>query len=430
MATLTELRVHVVVLWQGDVIHTALLAPGRTFVMGDAEGAWPCPASALGGARSHVLLRVEPHGAHFLPPAGPARWIACGEHASAKLERFTVLASAGVVDGQIRRFRTGRWDARLVATLGVTALAHLTLLALSAFSVPTLDDTALLEPVPELAPVISLALGSFAEPELDVPEPDIAPEPSEWLYLIDGWARCGNEFEMGTRTLVADGRYGIAGPKDNPDPHRPSETGPARPALEALANLAPATPDASVPEKHKNPHTLTAPWGRETALGTDPESTRAPMYGDTIAESWGEDSDGKRRTLGGTAKLLQVAEAAPDAPRLPPRVVHTGLRVAGALGQTQVSDTMLTQLRAFRACYAASVNDASEQHRLELTLEIGPDGSVTRGSASDVDSVDPNVVNCMLKAARALRFESASGQTEVTYPLLLIPPAPDASQGA
>lgn len=430
MASLAELRVHVVVLWQDDVIHTALLAPGHTFVLGDVQGAWPCPASALGGARSHVLVRVEPHGAHFLPPAGPARWIACGEHASVKLERFTVLASAGVVDAEVRRFRARRWDARLAATVGLTALAHLVLLGLCAFSVPKLDDTALLEPVPELAPVVSLALGSFAEPEPDVREPDIAPEPSEWLYSIDGWARCGNEFEMGTPTLAVDGRFGIAGPVDNADPHLPSETGPARPGLEPLADLARAQPSASLPEKHRDPNTLTAPWGRETALGTDPAAARAPMFGERLAESQGHDMDGKRRTLGGTAKLLQVAEAALDAPRLPARVVHMGIRVAGALDPTHVSDAMLSQLSAFRACYTASVTDASERDRLELTLEIGADGSVTRGSASHSESVDASVANCMLQAARALRFDTASGATEVSYPLLLIPPAPVTSQGA
>lgn len=424
MATLAELRVHVVVLWQGDIIHTALLAPGHTFVLGEARGAWPCPASALGGARSHVLLRVEPQGARFLPPAGPAAWIACGEHASVKLERFTVLASAGVIDAQVRRFRAARWDARLVAAMGLTALAHFVLLLLSAFSLPTLDETALLEPMPERAPVVTLALGSFAEPELAVPEPDIVPEPSEWMYTIEGWARCGNDFEMGTPSLLTDGRYGIAGPKDNADPHLPSETGPARPALEPLAELAPAKPGASVPEKHRNPNTLTAPWGRETALGTDPVSARAPMYGDALSESSGDDFDGKRRSLGGTAKLLELANAAPGAPRLPPRVVHTGLRVAGALDESHVSDTMLSQLSAFRACYAASVNDASEQDRLELTFDIGADGSVTHGSAAHAESVDPSVVNCMLQAALILRFNVADGDTKVSYPLLLIPPAP------
>jgi len=424
MATLTELRVHVVVLWQGDVIHTALLAPGQTFVLGDAQGAWPCPASALGGARSHVLLRVEPHGAHFLPPTGAASWLACGEHASIKLEHFSVLASAGVVDGQVRRFRTTRWDARLVAALGLTALAHVALLAVCAFSLPPLDATALSLPAPELTHSVSVAIGSFAEPELDEREPDIVPEPSEWIYTIDGWARCGNEFEMGTPALFVDGRFGTAGPKDNPDPHLPSEIGPARPALEALADLAPAKPDASVPEKHRSPKTLTAPWGRETALGTDPESARAPMFGEKLAESWGEDVDGKRRALGGTAKLLEVAEAAPSAPRLPPRVVHTGLRVDGALEQRRVSDTMLSQLSAFRACYAASVSDASERSHLELVFDIGADGSVTSGSAAHAESVDPSVVNCMLQAALILRFDVAAGDTKVRYPLLLIPPAP------
>src|SRR5688572_55121 len=181
MSASTELRVHVVVLWEGDVVHTALLAPRQSFVLGDERTGWACPASALRGASSHVLVRVEQHGARFTPPGGPPVWMACGQHASVKLERLSIFASAGVVDAGVQSFRTRRWDARLGAATALTVLAHAALLTLAALSPPALDATPLEAPEPEPALRVLVAVGSFAEPELEVPEPDTALEPSEWL---------------------------------------------------------------------------------------------------------------------------------------------------------------------------------------------------------------------------------------------------------
>lgn len=426
MATSTELRVHVVVLWEGDVVHTALLARGQTFVLGDERGGWACPASALQGARSHVLVRVEQHGAHFTPPGSSPTWLACGRHASVKLERLSIFASAGVVDRQVQRFRTRRWDTRFVATAALTALAHAALLTLAALSPPPLDATPVGEGEPELGHLALVAVGSFAEPELEEPEPDIALEPSQWLTSIDGWARCGDELEMGTPTLLAGGRFGNAGPYDNADPHLAAENGPARPALEVLTHLPPARPNSTdpLPAVHRDPYALTAPWGRETPLGTDPTSARANLLGDTLTESAGDGFDGKRNASGGRAKLLRVAEAEPGARRLPPRVVHTGLRVSGSLASARVAYSMLARLPAFRTCYANSLTDASQPGRLELTLTIAPGGSVTSGRAEHARSVAQTAVSCMLQATRALRFDQAPTETTVTYPLLLIPPAP------
>ena len=427
MATVAEIRVHVVVLWEGDVVHATLLAPRQSFVLGDGRNAWPCPASALGGARSHVLVRVSRHTAQFTPPGRPVVNLACGQHASAKLGRLTILASAGVVDGDAQHFRTTRWDKRLVTATALTALAHAALLSLAAYATPPLAHDALLEPRQEVVQQDGLSLVSFAEPELQEPQPDLAQEPSAWLTIVDGWARCGDEFEMGIPTPLVNGYLATTGPKDNADPHLARENGPARPALNELSDLPPAKPTEPPPEEHRDAYTLTLPWGRETPLGTDDSNARAPYFGDAPSDSWGEGPDGKIRAPGGRAKLLQVADApanAPSAPQLPPRVVHTGLRVAGALEPAHVSKAMLTQLPTFRACYAASLSDASKPDRLELVLAIAPDGTVTRRSASHADSVGPAVVSCMLQAAQALLFDAAPTETTVTYPLLLIPPAP------
>ncbi len=422
----SELRVHVVVLWEGDVVHTALLAPGQSFVLGDARGGWACPASALRGARSHVLVRVEQRGARFTPPGGGATWIACGQQASAQLEGIRVLASAGVVDGQVQSLRTRRWDTRLGASSALTVLAHAALLVLAALSPPPLAATAQVEPDPELPLRPLTAVASFAEFELEVPEPEVALEPSERLTSIDGWARCGGELEMGTPTLLAGGRFGNAGPPDNADPHLAAENGPARPALEVLAHLPPARPHPSDPrpELHRDPYALTALWGRETPLGTDPESARAQLLGDMLGESSGDGLNGKRRAPGGKAKQLRVRAAPPDLRRLPPRVVHTGLRVSGSLDSARVAHSMLSSLPAFRTCYANSLTDTSQADRLELTFTIAPGGSVTDRSATYGDSVASDLVSCMLHATKTLRFDQAPAHTTVTYPLLLIPPAP------
>lgn len=424
MSTSTELRVHVVVLWEGDVVHTALLAPGQTFVLGDERGAWACPESALLGARSHVLVRVEQHGARFIPPGSHPMWLACGRHASVKLERLSIFASAGIIDGQVQRFRPQRWDTRLIATTALTALAHAALLGLAAFSPPPLDDTAMFELEHELTPRALVSLGSFAEPEIEVAEPDVALEPSEWLYRIDGWARCGGELEMGTPTLLVDGRFGNSGPTDNADPHLASENGPARPALEELAHLPRAQPTDPPPPEHRDPYALTALWGRETPLGTDPVTARANLLGDTLTESAGDGLDGKRDALGGKAKQLRVAKAEPDARRFPPRVVHTGLRVAGPLDSARVAHSMLARLPTFRTCYANGLTDAAQPDQLELTLTIAPGGSVTSGYAEHAGTVAATVVSCMLQATETLRFDRARAETTITYPLLLIPPAP------
>lgn len=236
--------------------------------------------------------------------------------------------------------------------------------------------------------------------------------------------RCGGELEMGTSTLLADGRYGNAGPKDNPDPHFASEDGPARPALEALVHLPPAEPSDPPPPEHRDPYAFTVLWGRETPLGIDDSTARAHLFGDAINESAGAGFAGKRHELGGKAKALRVADSAPGARALPPRVVHTGLRVAGPLASARVADSMLTHLPTFRSCYSDRLKSTSQPGRLELTLRIAPDGSVTSGYADHNEAVDPSVVSCMVQASQTLRFDKAAAETTITYPLLLIPPAP------
>lgn len=425
MPATAELRVHVVVLWQGDVVHTALLAPGETFVLGDGRKAWPCPVSALCGARSHVLVQVGPASARVLPPGGQPQLLACGRHASVKLEHLSILVSAGVVDRHVRHFRTTRWDLRLITATALTAFAHFALLLLCAWSLPPLESTSPLDSDPEAAPPrMWVRLESAQEPELFVRTPDVAAEPSEWPYAIAGNTRCGDAFDMGTPTHESDGRYMIAGPRDNADPHVARHNGPARPGTEEQPELPPTLRLEPPPDEQRDPDALTAAWGRDTPLGVDPISVRAQLWGEAPTAANGRGLDGKIDARGGDAKLVRVSTSEPRTRRRPARVVHAGLRVSGARDASGVSDTMLTALTSFRACYAANAAIAARAGRVELTFAVDPDGSVSRSSAADTGGVEPLVMSCMLDAIRALRFGAALAETTVSYPLLLIPGAP------
>lgn len=425
MTATAELRVHIVVLWQGDVVHTALLAPGQVFVLGDGRKAWPCPASALGGARSHVLVRVGLDSALVLPPGGRPHSLACGRHASVRLEHQSILVSAGVVDGHVRHFRTTRWDLRLIGATALTAFAHLALLLLCAWSLPPLEGTGPFDSDPgATAPQTWVRLEAAQEPELVVRAPDVAAEPSEWLYAVLGSMRCGDEFEMGTPSLRTDGRYQVAGPKDNPDPHVARHNGPVRPGTEEQPELPPALRLDPPPEEQRDPDALTAAWGRDTPLGTDAISVRGRLWGDAPTASNGPSFDGKIHAPGGDAKLVRVSTSEPGTRRPPARVVQSGLSVSGALDESEVSNAMLAALPGFRGCYAADANLAAHAGRVELTFAIGPDGRLTRSSAAHTGPIDPAVVSCMLEALLGLRFGATDGDTTVTSPLLLIPGAP------
>ena len=91
----------------------------------------------------------------------------------------------------------------------------------------------------------------------------------------------GEEGSMGNpNSRDANKRYGVAGPKDNQDPHI-ARSAALREAAEfgmiGLLNTG-AGGDPNAP---------TAPWGRDDSMGTDPISARGNMWGDSIGDAFG-----------------------------------------------------------------------------------------------------------------------------------------------
>jgi hypothetical protein len=172
----------------------------------------------------------------------------------------------------------------------------------------------------------------------------LAAQPLPQLVRVTGDMRCGDA-EMGSQ-LVADNnaRYGMAGPQDNPDPHFARRL-PERGSPAAFGALA----DMGLRQQQSGSRAPTAPFGRDSALGTDQESARGNMWGEALNDNAGEDGLGRRGTPGGLAKHLDAQPMAENGTSML-RVLHTGLRVTGARKPSEVGRAMAAHFDELRGC--------------------------------------------------------------------------------
>ncbi len=263
---------------------------------------------------------------------------------------------------------------------------------------------------------------AIAEPEADDPPANIASRVFATIHAITGNSSCGGDIDMGTKHDPRVARYGVQGPRDNPDPHmsrwrldfKPEARVYAEPGLLALR-----------PEDSAAP---AAPWGRDYSLGTDEVSARGNMWADDIDRAPGDaESLGIAHVDGGQIKVIDVARAASVA--RPPRVVHTQLRVNGPLPAAAIEQALVSKLEGFRNCYRADpASGGDHEGRIDVKISIDSEGKANSSGALRADNVAPTTTTCILDQIKTSTFAVASSATEVVYPLLLIPGEKQTSQ--
>lgn len=117
--------------------------------------------------------------------------------------------------------------------------------------------------------------------------------------------RCGMRAgsKMGLPVARRDGRYGVQGPVDNPDPHIADAAGAANAVeLGMIGTLARSQADA-----------VFAPWGRDASIGTDPVHARGNMWGDELGAATGSSGlgpgGGCGDACGGAGGVIRLSRA-------------------------------------------------------------------------------------------------------------------------
>src|SRR5512134_4145600 len=213
---------------------------------------------------------------------------------------------------------------------------------------------------------------------------------------------------MGNPTSKATNkRYAVQGPRDNPDPHI-ARAAALREAQEfgmiGLLNTGAAG----------DPNAPTAPWGRDTSLGTDDISARGNMWGDEIGDAFGAgglglsgigEGGGGRGEGIGLGNIGTIGHGAGTGTgqgfgsghgRLggshrtkPPQVRMGATSVSGRLPPEVIQRIVRQNFGRFRLCYENGLRSNPDlKGRVAVRFLIGGDGLV--GTAGDGGSDLPD----------------------------------------
>jgi hypothetical protein len=252
----------------------------------------------------------------------------------------------------------------------------------------------------------------------------------------------GEEGSMGKQDSKATNkRYAVQGPQNNPDPHIARQAA-LREAMEfgmiGLLNTGAAG----------DPNAPTAPWGRDTSLGTDEVSAMGNMFGDEIGDAYGagglglsgigEGGGGRGEGIGlgsigtlghgagtGTGQGFGSGHGRLGGSHRTkaPQVRMGATTVSGRLPPEVIQRIVRQNYGRFRMCYEQGLaKNPNLEGRVTVRFVIGRDGSVSNVSNGGSDIPDSGVVGCVIRNYYGLSFpQPEGGIVTVVYPIMFSP---------
>ncbi|HEY4103917.1 MAG TPA: AgmX/PglI C-terminal domain-containing protein [Polyangiaceae bacterium] len=469
--------VEVMVMWGTNVLHVSHLTPPRNFYVGEEQGKnFACdffiPSEKLGTTRLPVVIGDRASVAVVIPPgargsvelpgmprmtmdeararAQPTAEVSGGHQlnlpsggkARVEVGDFVFQVSAVNAGKPIKHGVGTTFDWNVAMYFGLSLAAIGGLVAAMAFFVPPLGLTDDEDLDKDALYLMQQYLKSAAEREQEEKEAEVVQDNSDNKEGGTGTRAKGEEGSMGNPTTKAvNKRYAVQGPKDNPDPHIARQAA-LREAMEfgmiGLLNTGAAG----------DPNAPTAPWGRDTSLGTDDVSARGNMWGDEIGDAFGagglglsgigEGGGGRGEGIGlgnigtlghgagtGTGQGFGAGHGRLGGSHQTkaPKVRMGATTVSGRLPPEVIQRIVRQNYGRFRMCYEQGLSrNPNLEGRVSARFVIGRDGAVSNASNGGSDLPDSGVVSCVVSAFYGLSFpQPEGGIVTVVYPIMLSP---------
>jgi len=469
--------VEVMVLWGSNVLHVSHLTPPRNFYVGEEQGKnFACdffiPSEKLGTTRLPVVVGDRASVAVVIPPgatgtvelpgmprmsmdearqrAQPTAEVSGGHQlnlpsggkARVEVGDFVFQVAAVNAGKPIKHGVAVGFDWNVAMYFGLSLAAVGGLVAAMAFFVPPMGLTDDEELDKDALYLMQQYLKSAAEREQEEKEAEVVQDNSDNKEGGTGTRAKGEEGSMGNPTTKAvNKRYAVQGPKDNPDPHIARQAA-LREAAEfgmiGLLNTGAAG----------DPNAPTAPWGRDTSLGTDDVSARGNMWGDEIGDAFGagglglsgigEGGGGRGEGIGlgnigtlghgagtGTGQGFGAGHGRLGGSHQTkaPKVRMGATTVSGRLPPEVIQRIVRQNYGRFRMCYEQGLGrNPNLEGRVSARFVIGRDGAVSNASNGGSDLPDSGVVSCVVSAFYGLSFpQPEGGIVTVVYPIMLSP---------
>jgi hypothetical protein len=468
----------VMILWGTNVLHVAHLSPPRNFYVGEEQGKaftsdFFIPAEKLGtrrlpvvvGDQSTIAVVIPQHATGEIETADGARMsldqarrqaspsaelpgahqLPLGPGAKARVQLGDIVFQVAAVNAgkPIPHGLASGIDWNVAAYFGLSLLSIGGLVAAMAFFVPPLglsDDEGIDQ---DQLYLIQQYLDAAAERELEEEETEqISDADADNKEGGTGTRAKGEEGSMGKETSKeTNKRYAVQGPQDNQDPHIARQAA-LREAMEfgmiGLLNTGAAG----------DPNAPTAPWGRDTSLGTDEVSAMGNMWGDEIGDAFGsgglglsgigEGGGGRGEGIGlgnigtmghgagtGTGQGFGSGHGRLGGSHRTkaPQVRMGTTQVSGRLPPEVIRRIVRQNYGRFRLCYEQGLGrNPNLEGRVQVRFVIGRDGAVSNVSNGGSDLPDSTVVGCVVKAFYGLSFPKPEGGiVTVQYPIILQP---------
>jgi len=249
----------------------------------------------------------------------------------------------------------------------------------------------------------------------------------------------GEEGQMGKRDAKkTDNHYGIKGPKDNPDPHM------ARSMAKEMAKTA------GILSYLSSANAPTSPFGRDTALGIDPENALGALMGNQVGENFGYGGLGLRGTGrggGGTGEgtiglgnLNTIGHGGGGGSGsgygrgagglggrrgTAPRIRSGAAMVKGSLSKEVIRRIVHRHINEVKFCYERQLAQRPDlSGRVAIKFIISGTGAVQMAAVADSTLGNAQVENCIAQAVRRWTFPQPEGGgiVIVTYPFQLTAP--------
>jgi hypothetical protein len=470
--------VEVVIRWGATTLHVAHLTPPRPFFVGEStDKASACdfslPAEKLGATRMPLLLTGEGGQVRLVVPANATGNITLAGQATKSVREMIATAAPSAAlanaveiplpEGSKAEIEIGdihfavstvnagravggrfRLDSRGLPYQALSLMLHAGLLAATAVFMPSMamaDQDGISD---QQRYELQAALDSAAEREPDVKKDESSAQNAGPSGGTGSEAK-GESGKMGSQTSRAtNGRYGLAGAKDNTD---------------VQPSRAQALQDASTfgmigllnSGLGGDPNAVTVAWGGDVTSGRDPKSALGNMWGQTIDEAGGagglglsgigESGGGQWNGIGlgrvgtvgngnglgdgqdfgnghshGQLQGTHIAKA--------PGLVRVGVAsVSGRLPPEIIQRTVRQNFGRFKFCYEAGLrNNPSLAGRVSVRFIINRDGGVASSENGGSDLPDAGVVSCVTRAFFGLSFpQPENGIVTVTYPIVFSP---------
>jgi hypothetical protein len=474
--------IEVMILWDANVLHVSHLTPPRSFYVGEEFSEksgcdYFIPSETLGTTRAPIVvargvsaaLVILPRSRGYVDLQGQGKISLADLVSTGRARPSTEMSGAYEyelppnakarmeLEGSSLVFQVSAVNAGkkvpvgFLATMepaaylftGLSFLLHMGLVAVFAFFMPSMrgDDSEDIDRDQIL--MMQKLLNAAADREQEEREnQDVQETNPDQKEGGTGTRAKGEEGSMGNPNTKDSGhKYGVQGPKDNPDPHLAKQAALQEAAQFGMIGLISTMGGG-------DPNAPTAPWGREESSGADEKSARGNMFGDTIGDSFGagglglsgvgEGGGGRGEGIGlgnfgglghgagtGTGQGIGNGRGRLGGGHQvkAPRLREGATQVNGRLPPEVIQRIVRQNFGRFRLCYENGMrNNPNLQGRVSVKFIIDRSGAVSMTADGGSDLPDQGVVQCVVRGFGNLSFpQPEGGMVTVVYPIMFNP---------